>query len=152
MTDLRQTNGRKSPYTKAARSPMELLVILLALLTITPAMAFDGGEIHTDERDTITTNANEQDETLPSYSDYHSSCFETQMKIWGDAAELMGDLAMAHCYCEYSKLEELGIFNWENREAAYNECAHESASNKEEAFIWWALPLHRQRLESQQNK
>ena len=29
------------------------------------------------------------------------------MTMWGEVAELKEDLAAAHCYCEYSKLEEL---------------------------------------------
>ena len=131
---------------------MKYLMLLLALLTTTPTIAFDGGGIYADNTDKIPTKSDEQDETLTSYADYHSSCFETQMTMWGDVAELMEDLATAHCYCEYSKLEELETITWENRETAYNACARESISNKEEAFIWWALPLHRKRLEDKTDK
>ena len=61
----------------------------------------------------------------------------------------MGDLATAHCYCEYTKLEELESITWSDKNAAAIECANEGTISKEEAFIWWALPIHCQRLEDE---
>ena len=72
------------------------------------------------------------------------------MTIWGEVAEVMEDLATAHCYCEYSKLEELSSITWEDKEAAYIACAREGSRRKKEAFMWWALPLHQQKLENEQ--
>ena len=72
------------------------------------------------------------------------------MTMWGEVAELKEDLATAHCYCEYSKLEELSSITWADKEAAYNVCARESSTRKKEAFMWWALPLHRQKLDNEQ--
>ena len=75
---------------------------------------------------------------------------DTQMTMWGEVAELMKDLATAHCYCEYTKLEGLDAINWEDENAADIACAQEGTIKKKEAFIWWALPLHRQRLDDNQ--
>ena len=33
---------------------------------------------------------------------------DIQVTMWGEVAELMEDLATAHCYREYTKLEGLG--------------------------------------------
>ena len=74
------------------------------------------------------------------------------MTMWGEVAELMEDLATAHCYCEYTKLEDLESITWADKNAADIECANQGTISKKEAFIWWALPLHRQRLEDEQNK
>ena len=43
---------------------------------------------------------------LAKYSEFHQSCMDIQMTMWGEVAELMEDLATAHCYCEYTKLED----------------------------------------------
>mgnify|MGYP001157549089 FL=1 len=72
------------------------------------------------------------------------------MTMWGEVAELKEDLATAHCYCEYSKLEEFSSVTWADKEATYNACARESSTRKKEAFMRWALPLHRQKLENEQ--
>jgi len=72
------------------------------------------------------------------------------MTMWGEVAELMEDLATAHCYCEYTKLEGLDAITWEDENAADVACAQEGTIKKKEAFIWWALPLHRQRLDDNQ--
>ena len=39
------------------------------------------------------------------------------MTMWGEVAELKEDLATAHCYCEYSKLEEFSSITWGDKEA-----------------------------------
>ena len=44
--------------------------------------------------------------------------------MWGEVAELMEDLATAHCYCEYTKLEGLETVTWSNRNDAENACAN----------------------------
>ena len=68
------------------------------------------------------------------------------MTMWGEVAELMVDLATAHCYCQYSKLEELENITWSDRDAAYVGCAQEGTIRKKKSLIRWALPLHRQRI------
>ena len=68
------------------------------------------------------------------------------MTMWGEVAEPMEDLATAHCYCEYTKLESLETVTWSDRNDAEIACANEGIINKKDAFIRWALPLHRQRL------
>ena len=68
------------------------------------------------------------------------------MNMWGEVAELMEDLATAHCYCEYTKHEGLETVTWSDRNDAEIACANEGIINKKDAFIRWALPLHRQRL------
>ena len=72
------------------------------------------------------------------------------MTMWGEVAELMEDLAIAHCYCEYTKLEDLESITWADKNTADIECANQGTISKKEAFIWWALPLHRQRLGEEQ--
>ena len=71
---------------------------------------------------------------------------DIQMTMWGEAAKLMEDLATAYCYCEYTKVEGLDTITREDENAADVACAQEGTIRKKEAFIWWALPLQRQRL------
>ena len=113
------------------------------------AVAFDGGGFAADEKTEVST---EQLGAiiLPSYQDFHASCMDIQLTMWGEAAELMKDLATSHCYCEYTKLEEHSSITWEDKEAAYAACVREGTTRKKEAFIWRALPLHRQRLNNNQ--
>ena len=75
---------------------------------------------------------------------------DIQMTMRGEVAELMEDLAIAHWYCEYTKLEGLETINWADKNDAAIECANEGTISKKEAFTWWALPLHRQCLEDEQ--
>ena len=91
-----------------------------------------------------------QKQTLAKYSEFHQSCMDIQMTMWGEVAELMEDLATAHCYCEHTKLEGLDTITREDENTADAACAQEGTIRKKEAFIWWALPLHRQRLEDDQ--
>ena len=72
------------------------------------------------------------------------------MTMRGEVAEQMGNLATAHCYYGYTKLEELETITWADKNDADIECANEGTISKKEAFIWWALPLHRQRLADEQ--
>ena len=37
------------------------------------------------------------------------------MTMWGEVAELMEDLATAHCYCEYTKFEDLESITWADK-------------------------------------
>ena len=120
---------------------------MLALVLAETAMAFDGGWYETEGKPELSTD---QSETLAKYSDFHHSCMDIQMTMWGEVAELMEDLATAHCYCEYTRLEGLEFITMEDKNAADIECANEGTISKKEAFIWWALPLHRQRLEDEQ--
>ena len=126
-----------------------LLLFLLPVAIANPAIAFDGGGFDAAKK-TESSRQQLETTTLAKYSEFHSSCMEIQMTLWGEAAELMEDLATAHCYCEYSKLEGLNSITWEDKEAAYAACAREGTTRKKEAFIWWALPLHRQRLDNNQ--
>ena len=125
----------------------QLLLLLVSLVLAETAIAFDVGGYDTEENPELSTD---QSETLAKYSDFHQSCMDIQMTMWGEVAELMEDLATAHCYCEYTKLESLEAITLANKDAAYVECAQEGTIRKKEAFIWWALPLHRQRLEDEQ--
>ena len=126
-----------------------LLLLLVPLILADPAIAFDGGGYETRQKAEPLTNQSKT-KTLAKYSEFHQSCMDIQMTMWGDVAELMEDLATAHCYCEYTKLEGLETITWEDENAADVDCAQEGTIRKKEAFIWRALPLHRQRLEGDQ--
>ena len=65
-------------------------------------------------------------------------------------ARALAAAATAHCYCEYTKLEALDTITWADKNSAEIECANQGTIRKKEAFIWWAIPLHRQRLEVEQ--
>ena len=124
-----------------------LLLLMVPLVLADPAIAFDGGWYDKEEKPELSTG---RSETLAKYSEFHQSCMDIQMTMWGEVAELMEDLATAHCYCEYTKLEDLESITWADKNAAYIECANQGTISKKEAFIWWALPLHRQRLGEEQ--
>ena len=124
-----------------------LLLLFVPLVLADPAIAFDGGWYDQEEKPELSTD---QSETLAKYSEFHQSCMDIQMTMWGEVAELMEDLATAHCYCEYTKIESLDTITWEDKNAAYAECAQKGMIKKKEAFIRWALPLHLQRLENGQ--
>ncbi|WP_286188592.1 hypothetical protein [Synechococcus sp. A15-24] len=82
----------------------------------------------------------------PDYISYHASCMERKMRMWGEVAELMNDLATAQCHCEYIELEQAGAFSDAVRESAAAGCARRGSRDKKEAFIEWALPRHQQRM------
>ena len=124
-----------------------LLLLLVQLVLADPAIAFDGGWSDKEEKPKLSTG---ESKTLAKYSEFHQSCMDIQMTMWGEVAELMEDLAKAHCYCEYTKLEGLETITGADKNAADIECANQGKINNKEAFIWWALPLHRQRLEDEQ--
>ena len=124
-----------------------LLLLLVPLVLADPAIAFDGDWYDKEEKPELSTD---QSETLAKYSEFHQSCMDIQMNMWGEVAELMEDLATAHCYCEYTNLEDLESITWADKNAAEVECANQGTISKKEAFIWWALPLHLQRLEEEQ--
>ena len=123
-----------------------LLLLLISLVLADPAIAFDEGWYDKEEKPELSTG---RSETLAKYSEFHQSCMDIQMNMWGEVAELMEDLATAHCYCEYIKLEDLKSIAWADKNAADIECANQGAISKKEAFIWWALPLHLQHLEEE---
>ena len=122
-----------------------LLLLLYPLVLAETAIAFDGGGYETEKKAELSTNQSKT-KTLAKYSKFHQSCMDIQMTMWGEVAELMKDLATAHCYCEYTKLEGLDTITREDENAADVACAQEGTIRKKEAFIWWALPLQRQRL------
>ena len=126
-----------------------LLLFLCPLVLAETAIAFDGGGYETEKKAELSTNQSKT-KTLAKYSEFHQSCMDIQMTMWGEVAELMEDLATAHCYCEHTKLEGLDTITREDENAADVACAQEGTIRKKEAFIWWALPLHRQRLEDDQ--
>ena len=126
-----------------------LLLLLCPLVLAETAIAFDGGGYETEKKAGLSTNQSKT-KTLAKYSEFHQSCMDIQMTMWGEVAELMEDLATAHCYCEHTKLEGLDTITREDENAADVACAQEGTIRKKEAFIWWALPLHRQRLEVDQ--
>ena len=113
-----------------------LLLLLVALVLAETAIAFDGGWYDTEGKLELSTD---QSETLAEYSDFHQSCMDIQMTMWGEVAELMEDLAKAHCYCEYTKLEDLETITWADKNAADIECANQGTISKKEAFIWCCL-------------
>ena len=86
-----------------------LLLLLVPLVLADPAIAFDGEGFKTEERIEVLTDQS-RTKTLAKYSEFHQSCMDIQMTMWGEVAELMEDLATAHCYCEYTKLENLDLF------------------------------------------
>ena len=126
-----------------------LLLFLFPLVLAETAIAFDGGGYETEKKAKLSTNQSKT-KALAEYSEFHQSCMDTQMTMWGEVAELMEDLATAHCYCEHTKLEGLDTITREDENAADVACAQEGTIRKKEAFIWWALPLHRQRLADEQ--
>ena len=75
---------------------------------------------------------------------------DIQMTMWGEVVELMEGLAIAHCYCKYTKFEGLETDAWADRNDAEIACANEGIISKKDAFIRWALPVHRQRLGDEQ--
>ena len=125
-----------------------LLLLLVRMVLADPAIAFDGGGYWTEKKIEAPTDQSKTI-TLAKYSEFHQSCMDIQMTMWGEVAELIEDLATAHCYCEYTKLEGLETISWADKNDADIECANEGTISKKEAFIWWALPLHRQRLKDE---
>ena len=73
-----------------------LLLLLVPLALADPAIAFDGGWYDKKEKPELSTD---QSETIGKYSEFHQSCMDIQMAMWGEVAESMEDLATAHCYC-----------------------------------------------------
>ena len=106
-----------------------LLLLLVPLVLADPAIAFDGDWHDKEEKPELSTD---QSETLAKYSEFHQSCMDIQMAMWREVAELMEDLAAAHCYCEYIKLEDLKSIAWADKNAADIECAKQGAISKKE--------------------
>ena len=112
-----------------------LLLVLVPLVLAAPAVAFDGGGFDAAEKTDVSRKQSETT-TLAKYSEFHASCMEIQLTMWGEVAQLKEELATAHCYCEYSKLKGLSSITWEDEEAAYTECAQESTMrNKRSLYI-----------------
>ena len=109
-----------------------LLLLLISLVLADPAIAFDEGWYDKEEKPELSTG---RSETLAKYSEFHQSCMDIQMTMWGEVAELMEDLAIAHCYCEYTKLEGLETIAWLDKNTADIECANEGTIGKKQAFI-----------------
>ena len=121
-----------------------LLLLLAPVVLADPAIAFEGGGFEEEEKIAVPTDQSKKN--LTKYLKFHQSSMDIQMTMWGEVAELMEDLATAHCYCEYTKLEGLETVTWSDRNDAEIACANEGIISKKDAFIRWALPLHRQRL------
>ena len=122
-----------------------LLLLLAPVVLADPAIAFDGGGFEAEEKVAVPTDLSKT-KTLTKYLEFHQSCMDIQMTMWGEVAELMEDLATAHCYCEYTKLQGLETVTWSDRNDAEIACANKGIISKKDDFIRWALPLHRQRL------
>ena len=122
-----------------------LLLLLVPMVLADPAIAFDGGGYGAEKKIAVPTDQSKT-KTLAKYLEFHQSCMDIQVTMWGEVAELMEDLATAHCHCEYTKLEGLETVTWSDRNDAEIACANEGIINKKDAFIRWALPLHHQRL------
>ena len=76
-----------------------LLLLLVPLVLADPAIAFDGGWYDKEEKPELSPD---QSETLAKYSEFHQSCMDIQMTMWGEVAELMEDLAAAQgISCNY---------------------------------------------------
>ena len=108
------------------------------------AAAFDGGGL--DQGGADPMDRQQQTDMQPDYISYHALCMEREMRMWGEAAELMADLATAQCHCEYTELEQVGAFSDAVRESVAAGCARRGSRDKKEAFIQWALPRHQQRM------
>ena len=104
-----------------------LLLLLCPLVLAETAIAFDGGGYETEKKAELSTNQSKT-KTLAKYSEFHQSCMDIQMTMWGEVAELMEDLATAHCYCEYTKLEGLDTITREDENAA-DVCCLRSGGN-----------------------
>ena len=115
-----------------------------ALLMGVSAAAFDGGGL--DQGGADPMDRQQQNDMQPDYISYHALCMEREMRMWGEAAELMADLATAQCHCEYTELEQVGAFSDAVRESVAAGCARRGSRHKKEAFIQWALPRHQQRM------
>ena len=112
----RSSNSNSNSSIQLQNDDMKrLLLLLVPLVLADPAIAFDGDWYDKEERPELSTD---QSETLAKYSEFHQSCMEIQMTMWGEVAELMEDLATAHCYCEYTKLEDLESITWADKNAA----------------------------------
>ena len=120
------------------------LMFCIALLMGASAAAFDGGGF--DQVGVDQTDRQRQTDVQPDYISYHASCMEREMRMWGEVAELMADLATAQCHCEYTELEQAGAFSNAVRESAAAGCARRGSRDKKRAFIQWALPRHQQRM------
>ena len=118
------------------------LMFFIALLMGASAAAFDGGGF--DQVGADPTDPQQKTDVQPDYISYHASCMEREMRMWGEVAELMADLATAQCHCEYTQLEQAGAFGEALRESAAAVCARRGSRDKKEAFIQWALPRHQQ--------
>ena len=80
-----------------------LLLLLCPLVLAETAIAFDGGGYETEKKAKLSTNQSKT-KTLAKYSEFHQSCMDIQMTMWGEVAKPMEDLAAAHCYCQYTRL------------------------------------------------
>ena len=111
-----------------------LLLLLCPLVLAETAIAFDGGGYETEKKAELSTNQSKT-KTLAKYSEFHQSCMDIQMTIWGEVAELMEDLATAHCYCEHTKLEGLDTITREDENAADVACAQEGTIRKKKLLF-----------------
>ena len=128
VISLRSRNRNSS--SKLQNDDMKrLLLLLVPLVLADPAIAFDGGWYDKEEKPELSTG---RSETLAKYSEFHQSCMDIQMNMWGEVAELMEDLATAQCYCEYTKREDLETITWADKNAADIECANQGAISKKE--------------------
>ena len=115
-----------------------LLVGFAALGLCASGFAFDGGGSEPVDPDPME----------PDYVSYHALCMEREMRMWGEVAELMNDLATAQCHCEFTQIEQSGVFTHAAKQKASEHCARRGSRHNKEAFIRWAMPRHDQRINS----
>ena len=111
-----------------------LQLLLCPLVLAETAIAFDGGGYETEKKAELSTNQSKT-KTLAKYSEFHQSCMDIQMTMWGEVAELMEDLSTAHCYCEHTKLEGLDTITREDENAADVACAQEGTIRKKKLLF-----------------
>ena len=63
-----------------------LLLFLCPLFLAETAIAFDGGGYEIEKKAELYTNQLKT-KTLAEYSEFHHSCMDTQMTMWGEVME-----------------------------------------------------------------
>ncbi|WP_053068512.1 MULTISPECIES: hypothetical protein [unclassified Synechococcus] len=119
---------------------MKLLILILVSIYGLPSNGFGGNFMDDTRTDKEAFN------TATSYPVFHAKCMEKEMVMWGEVAELMVDLSTSHCYCKYTELQNRESYSLESQDIAASSCYRQATMDKKAEFIWWALPLHRQKM------
>ena len=124
-----------------------LLLLLAPLVLADPAIAFDGGWHDKEEKPELSTD---QSETL-------GNVFRVSPILHGHpndhvvrGCRINGRSGYSTLLLRYTpSLRTWKVLLGQSRNTADIECANQGTISKKEAFIWWALPLHRQHLEDE---